>query len=401
MPTYAVRGMTATGERWERDLTAASRAELEARLTRDRIRPLVIREKGREFVIPIFGGGVSAKEMSIFTRQLSTMIDAGLPLVQSLEILASQQDNKTFQKTLTGVRSSVESGSTLANALRQFPKVFDDLYTNMVEAGEAGGILDNVLQRLAVYIEKNVKLKAAVKSAMIYPVAVVSIMMLIVFALMKWVVPVFTKLFLDLGVALPLPTRIVMNISFVVQSFWWLMLLGLVGLIFAVRAYYATPGGRYLIDSMMLRIPLVGILLRKVATARFCRTLGTLLASGVPILDGLTITARTSGNAVIEKALLAVRKAVEEGRTLVEPLKNSGVFPSMVSQMIGVGEQTGALDAMLSKIADFYEEEVDTAVKDLLTIMEPIILVMIGVIVGGIVISLYLPLFDLIGKLGS
>ncbi|HSC78351.1 MAG TPA: type II secretion system F family protein [Candidatus Acidoferrales bacterium] len=401
MPTYAVRGMTATGERWERDLTAASRSELEARLARERIRPMVIREKGREFVIPIFGGGVSAKEMSIFTRQLSTMIDAGLPLVQSLEILASQQDNKTFQKTLTGVRSAVESGSTLANALRQFPKVFDDLYTNMVEAGEAGGILDNVLQRLAVYIEKNVKLKAAVKSAMIYPTAVIAIMMLIVFALMKWVVPVFTKLFLDLGVPLPLPTRIVMNISFVVQSFWWLMGLGLIGAIFAVRAYYATPGGRYLIDSMLLRIPLIGILLRKVATARFCRTLGTLLSSGVPILDGLTITARTSGNAVIERALMAVRKAVEEGRTLVEPLKNSGVFPSMVSQMIGVGEQTGALDAMLSKIADFYEEEVDTAVKDLLTIMEPIILVMIGVIVGGIVISLYLPLFDLIGKLGS
>ncbi len=401
MPTYAVRGMTATGERWERDLTAASRSELEARLARERIRPMVIREKGREFVIPIFGGGVSAKEMSIFTRQLSTMIDAGLPLVQSLEILASQQENKTFQKTLTGVRSAVESGSTLANALRQYPKVFDDLYTNMVEAGEAGGILDNVLQRLAVYIEKNVKLKAAVKSALIYPTAVIAIMMLIVFALMKWVVPVFTKLFLDLGVALPLPTRIVMNISFVVQSFWWLMLLGLVGAILAVRAYYATPGGRYLIDSTMLRIPLIGILLRKIATARFCRTLGTLMSSGVPILDGLTITARTSGNAVIEKALLAVRKAVEEGRTLVDPLKSSGVFPAMVSQMIGVGEQTGALDAMLSKIADFYEEEVDTAVKDLLTAMEPIILVMIGVIVGGIVISLYLPLFDLIGKLGS
>ncbi len=399
MPTYAVRGMTATGERWERDLTAASRAELEARLTRDRIRPLVIREKGREFVIPIFGGGVSAKEMSIFTRQLSTMIDAGLPLVQSLEILATQQDNKTFQKTLTGVRTQVESGSTLANALRQYPKVFDDLYTNMVEAGEAGGILDNVLQRLAVYIEKNVKLKAAVKSALIYPTAVVSIMMLIVFALMKWVVPVFVKLFLDLGVNLPLPTRIVMNISFAVQTFWWLMGLVLIGLIFAVRAYYATPGGRYLIDSLMLRIPLIGILLRKIATARFCRTLGTLLSSGVPILDGLTITARTSGNAVIEKALLAVRKAVEEGRTLVDPLKSSGVFPTMVSQMIGVGEQTGALDAMLSKIADFYEEEVDTAVKDLLTAMEPIILVMIGVVVGGIVISLYLPLFDLIGKM--
>ncbi|HXE74140.1 MAG TPA: type II secretion system F family protein [Candidatus Xenobia bacterium] len=401
MPTYAVRGMTATGERWERDLTAASRTELEARLARERIRPLVIREKGREFVIPLLGGGVSAKEMAVFTRQLSTMIDAGLPLVQSLEILASQQENKTFQKTLTGVRAQVESGSTLANALRQYPKVFDDLYTNMVEAGEAGGILDNVLQRLAVYIEKNVKLKAAVKSALIYPTAVIVIMVLIVFGLMKWVVPTFTKLFLDLGVSLPLPTRIVMNISFAVQSFWWLMLLAVVALIFAVRAYYATPGGRYLIDSMLLRIPLIGILLRKIATARFCRTLGTLLASGVPILDGLTITARTSGNAVIEKALMTVRKAVEEGRTLVEPLKNTGVFPAMVSQMIGVGEQTGALDAMLSKIADFYEEEVDAAVKDLLTALEPLILLMLGTVVGGIVISLYLPLFDLIGKLGS
>ncbi|MCI0402971.1 MAG: type II secretion system F family protein [Acidobacteria bacterium] len=401
MPTYAVKGITATGERWERDLTATSRAELEARLQRDRIRPMVIREKGREFVIPLLGGGVSAKEMAVFTRQLSTMIDAGLPLVQSLEILAGQQENKTFQKTLTGVRSQVEGGSTLANALRQYPKVFDDLYTNMVEAGETGGILDGVLQRLAVYIEKNVKLKAAVKSALIYPSSVIIIMMLIVFALMKWVVPTFVKLFLDLGVDLPLPTRIVMHISNAVQSFWWLFGLAVIGLAFAFRAYYQTSGGRYLIDSASLRIPLIGILLRKIATARFCRTLSTLLASGVPILDGLTITARTSGNAVIERALMAVRKAVEEGRTLVEPLKASGVFPSMVTQMVGVGEQTGALDAMLSKIADFYEEEVDTGVKDLLTAMEPIILVMIGVVVGGIVISLYLPLFDLIGKLGS
>ena len=354
MPTYAVKGITATGERWERDLSAGSRAELEARLQRDRIRPMVIREKGREFVIPLLGGGVTAKEMAIFTRQLSTMIDAGLPLVQSLEILATQQENKTFQKTLTGVRTQVESGSTLANALRQFPKVFDDLYTNMVEAGETGGILDGVLQRLAVYIEKNVKLKGAIKSALIYPSAVVIIMTLIVFGLMKWVVPTFVKLFIDLGVDLPLPTRIVMNISRAVQDFWWLMGLAAIGLAFAVRAYYQTTGGRYVIDATMLRIPLIGILLRKIATARFCRTLGTLLSSGVPILDGLTITARTSGNAVIERSLLQVRKAVEEGRTLVEPLKASGVFPTMVSQMIGVGEQTGALDAMLSKIADFY-----------------------------------------------
>ena len=400
MPTYSYVGTNAAGARVTGERSAENKRALEAILRRERITPVNIKEKGKEFALPTFGGGVSAKELAIFTRQFSVMIDSGLPLVQSLEILGSQQENKAFQKALIGVRSQVESGSTLANALRAFPKVFNDLYTNMVEAGETGGILDNILQRLSVYIEKNVKLKAAVKSALIYPSAVIIIMMLIVFALMKWVVPVFTKLFLDLGVALPLPTRIVMNISQAVQSFWWLMAAVMVGLGFAVRAYYATPGGRYLIDSMMLRIPLIGILLRKIATARFCRTLGTLLASGVPILDGLTITARTSGNAVIEKALLAVRKAVEEGRTLVEPLKNSGVFPAMVSQMIGVGEQTGALDAMLSKIADFYEDEVDEATANLLALLEPVMIAFLGVIIGGIVIAMYLPLFTLISQIG-
>jgi len=351
--------------------------------------------------MPTFGGGVSAKELAIFTRQFSVMIDAGLPLVQCLEILGGQQDNRAFQKALLGVRGSVEGGSTLANALRQHPKVFDDLYTNMVEAGETGGILDNILQRLSSYIEKNVKLKAAVKSAMIYPAATLIIMSGVVILLLWKVVPIFTQLFLGLGADLPLPTRIVIGLSGFVQNWIFLIIVGAVALFFGVRFYYKTPTGRYFFDSLLLKIPLIGPLLRKIAVARFTRTLGTLIASGVPILEGLSITARTSGNAVIEKALMSVRRAVEEGRTIVEPLKATDVFPSMVAQMIGVGEQTGALDAMLNKISDFYEEEVDAAVKDLLTAMEPIMLLMLGTIVGGIVISMYLPLFSLISKLGG
>ena len=401
MPVYSYRGTTAAGATVTGERTADNKQALQAMLRRERITPVTIKEKGKEFALPTFGGGVSSKELAIFTRQFSVMIDAGLPLVQSLEMLAAQQENRAFQKALTGVRTQVESGSTLANALRQHPKVFDDLYTNMVEAGETGGILDNILQRLSVYIEKNVKLKAAVKSALIYPTAVFTIMGLVVFALMKWVVPTFVKLFEGLGVDLPLPTRIVMALSNAVQNYWWMTLLaGIAGIVLIIR-YYKTPGGRYALDSMMLRVPLIGPLLRKIAVARFTRTLGTLIASGVPILDGLSITARTSGNAVIERALMQVRKAVEEGRTIVEPLKSTDVFPPMVSQMIGVGEQTGALDTMLNKISDFYEEEVDVALKNLLTAMEPIMLVVLGVIVGGIVISLYLPMFSLIGKLAG
>jgi len=401
MPTYNVKAMTASGEAQQKTITAENRQALDAELRRQRLTALAVVEKGKGFALPTFGGGVSARDLSIFTRQLSVMIDAGLPLVQSLEILGSQQENRNFQKALLAVRAKVEGGSTLSNALRDHPKIFDDLYTNMIEAGETGGILDNILQRLAQYIEKSVKLKAAVKSAMIYPTAVIGIMFIVVFALMKWVVPTFIQLFLGLGVDLPLPTKIVMNISRIVQDYWWLMFLIMGGLGFAISTYYSTSGGRLVIDTIMLKTPLVGILLRKIAVARFTRTLSTLLAAGVPILDGLTITARTSGNAVVERALLSVRKGVEEGRTIVEPLKATNVFPSMVSQMIGVGEQTGALDAMLSKISDFYEDEVDQAVKDLLTAMEPLILLMLGGIVGGIVISLYLPLFSLISKLAG
>ena len=401
MPVYSYRGTTAAGGTVTGERMAENKQALQAMLRRERVTPVTIKEKGKEFAFPTFGGGVSAKELAIFTRQFSVMIDAGLPLVQCLEILGGQQDNRAFQKALLGVRGSVEGGSTLANALRQHPKVFDDLYTNMVEAGETGGILDNILQRLSSYIEKNVKLKAAVKSAMIYPAATLIIMSGVVILLLWKVVPIFTQLFLGLGADLPLPTRIVIGLSGFVQNWIFLIIVGAVALFFGVRFYYKTPTGRYFFDSLLLKIPLIGPLLRKIAVARFTRTLGTLIASGVPILEGLSITARTSGNAVIEKALMSVRRAVEEGRTIVEPLKATDVFPSMVAQMIGVGEQTGALDAMLNKISDFYEEEVDAAVKDLLTAMEPIMLLMLGTVVGGIVISMYLPLFSLISKLGG
>jgi type IV pilus assembly protein PilC len=302
---------------------------------------------------------------------------------------------------LTGVRTTVEGGSTLANAMRQWPKIFDDLCTNMIEAGETGGILDTILQRLATYVEKAVKLRQAVKSAMIYPVSVISIALLVVGALMKWVVPIFANLFAGLNVDLPLPTRIVMGMSNFVGRFGWLVIPGTAALVFGTKWVRSSPKGRLILDGMLLKVPVLGLLLRKIAVARFTRTLGTLITSGVPILEGLAITARTSGNAVLEVSLMKVRKAVEEGRTIVDPLKESGVFPNMVVQMIGVGEATGAMDAMLQKIADFYEDEVDAATKDLLTLLEPLLIGFLGVAVGGIVISLYMPLFSMIAKLAG
>ncbi|MBI1940700.1 MAG: type II secretion system F family protein [Acidobacteria bacterium] len=403
MPQYEFRGTSRTGEQVTGTRAAPNREALDAVLRREQITPTRIVEKGREIAIPKpkVVGKVSAKELAIFTRQFSVMIDAGLPLVQCLEILATQQENKAFAKVLAGVRSSVESGSTLANALRQYPKIFDDLYTNMVEAGETGGILDTILQRLSTYIEKAVKLKRAVQSALIYPVAVLVIAGGVIFLLLWQVVPIFATLFAGLGVALPLPTRIVIGASTAIGTFAipMFILIGFGG--WGLKAYYATPNGRMMIDSIVLKLPLLGSLMRKIGVARFTRTLGTLITSGVPMLEAMDITARTSGNAVIEKAILSVRKAIEEGRTIVDPLRETGVFPNMVVQMIGVGEQTGALDAMLQKIADFYEDEVDAAVGDLLTAMEPAIILVLGVVVGGVVISMYLPLFELIGKLAG
>ncbi len=403
MPQYEYRGTSRTGEQVSGTRTAPSREALDAVLRREQISPTRIVEKGREIAIPKpkVAGKVSSKELAIFTRQFSVMIDAGLPLVQCLEILASQQENKAFQRALSGVRATVEGGSTLANALRQYPRIFDDLYTNMVEAGETGGILDTILQRLSAYIEKAVKLRRAVQSALIYPVAVVVIAGGVVVLLLWKVVPIFATLFAGLGVDLPLPTRIVIGLSHFVGTFAPVFIvLGIVGF-FGLKYWYRTPQGRMTIDSLILKLPLLGVLMRKIAVARFTRTLGTLITSGVSMLEAMDITARTSGNAVIEKAIITVRKAIETGRTIVDPLRETGVFPNMVVQMIGVGEQTGALDAMLQKVADFYEDEVDAAVGDLLTAMEPMIILFLGVVVGGVVISMYLPLFSLIGKLAG
>ncbi|MGH9575916.1 MAG: type II secretion system F family protein [Terriglobales bacterium] len=402
MPVFTFKGTDAAGKKVEGTRTAENKQALAAALRRERIQPGPIKEKGKEFVMPTFGSGkVAVKDIAIFFRQFSVMIDAGLPLVQCLEILAANQENPAFQKCLTGVRTTVEGGSTLANAMKGYPKIFDDLTTNMIEAGETGGILDLILQRLAGYVEKAVKLKGAVKSALIYPVSVISMAILVVGALMIFVVPIFANLFAGLGVDLPLPTRIVMGTSKFLGRFWYVFIAFGVGTFLAVKQVRGTPKGRYLTDKLMLNLPVVGMLLRKIAVARFTRTLGTLITSGVPILEGLSITARTSGNAVLEEALMKVRKAIEEGRTIVDPLKESGVFPSMVTQMIGVGEATGAMDAMLQKIADFYEEEVDAATKDMLTLMEPMLIGFLGIAVGGIVISLYMPLFSMIGKLAG
>ena len=402
MPIYKFSGVDASGTKVAGEREATNKQVLQANLRKERIANIVVKEKGKEFTLPTLGSGkVPVKDIAIFFRQFSVMIDAGLPLVQCLEILAANQENPAFQKSLTGVRVTVEGGSTLANAMRQYPKVFDDLTTNMVEAGETGGILDVILQRLASYVEKAVKLKSAVKSALIYPVSVITIAVLVVGALLKFVVPIFEKLFAGLGVDLPLPTRIVIGFSQFVQNFWWVAIVGLIAAIFGIKQVRKDKKGKYITDNLLLKLPVVGALLRKIAVARFTRTLGTLITSGVPILEGLSITARTSGNAVLEEALLKVRKAIEEGRTIVDPLKECGVFPNMVTQMIGVGEATGAMDNMLQKIADFYEDEVDAATKDLLTMLEPLMIAFLGVAVGGIVISLYMPLFSMIAKLSG
>jgi len=323
-----------------------------------------------------------------------------LPLVQCLEILGSQNENRAFQKALYQVRQDVETGATLADALRKHPKVFDNLYCNMVAAGEAGGILDTILQRLSTYIEKIVKLRSAVRSALVYPVAVIVIAIGVVWIILWKVIPTFATLFEGLGASLPLPTRITIGVSNFLGAWWWLIFIAIGAGIFLIHRYHKTYTGRRRLDALMLKIPVLGNVLRKIAVARFCRTLGTLVSSGVPILDGLEITARTSGNAIVEDAIMATRKSVEEGKTISEPLKSTTVFPPMVVQMVAVGEQTGALETMLSKIADFYEDEVDEATANLLALLEPVMICFLGVVIGGIVISMYMPMFSLISKIG-
>ena len=400
MPAYVWKGKTRRGVATSGERVADSKDAVIAMLRREQVLVTSIKEKGKEISLPKLGGGIKSKDVAIFTRQFSVMIDAGLPLVQCLEILGTQQDNATFQKVLLGVRQDVEGGSSLADAMKKHPPAFDDLYTNMIAAGEAGGILDTILKRLAIYIEKAVKLRSQVKSALIYPAAVVSIAGLVVGVILWKVIPTFAALFAGLGAQLPLPTRLVIAASNWFVRLLPFMVVGSIAGVVLLRRYYATYKGRRVIDGLLLRLPVLGGLLQKISVARFCRTLATLMASGVPILDGLEITARTAGNAIIEDAIMVTRKSVEGGQTLAQPLKTTGVFPPMVVQMISVGEQTGALDVMLSKIADFYEDEVDTAVGNLMTLMEPILILFLGTVVGGIVISMYLPIFDLINQLG-
>ena len=399
MPAFVWKGKTRDGKVVSGERVADNKEAVMQLLRRDQILVSSVKEKGRELALPKLGGGVPSKDLAIFTRQFSVMIDAGLPLVQCLEILGGQQENKTFAKILQQTRMDVEGGASLADAMRKHPKAFDDLYTNMIAAGEAGGILDTILKRLATYIEKNVKLKAQVKGAMVYPIAVISIAGIVIAVILWKVIPTFASMFAGLNAELPLPTRFVISLSkWFVRLLPFIVIGGILGVV-AFRRYYATYGGRRVVDKVILKAPIFGTLMQKIAVARFCRTLSTLIASGVPILDGLEITARTAGNAIVEDAIMAVRKGVESGLTVAQPLKETGVFPPMVVQMIGVGEQTGALDAMLTKIADFYEEEVDQAVANLLTLMEPVMILFLGITVGGIIIAMYLPLFDLISKL--
>jgi len=400
MPTFEWKGTARNGQTQTGVLVADTKDAVIAAMRRQQIVVTAVKEKGKEIAVPKFGGKVPPQLIAIFTRQFSVMIDAGLPLVQCLEILGSQQENKAFKRALIQIRQDVESGSSLADAMRKHPKIFNDLFTNMVAAGEAGGILDTILQRLAQYIEKSVKLNSQVKSAMIYPVAVISIAVIVVAVILWKVIPVFASLFKGLGAELPMPTRIVIAMSNAIADYWWLMGGVIFALIFSIRRYRATAKGRRVTDTIMLKAPIVGMLLRKIAVARFCRTLSTLTSSGVPILDGLMITAKTSGNSIVEDAIMATRKSVEEGKTISEPLGDTDVFPSMVVQMIAVGEQTGALDTMLAKIADFYEDEVDTAVAGLMKLLEPVLIAFLGVAIGGIVIAMYMPMFTLIGQIG-
>ncbi len=405
MSTFAYVGKTASGEMRRGEIEAASAAQATATLRRQQLVPTSLKKKGSglnlSMDIALFAPKVTNKDIVVFSRQFATMIDAGLPLVQCLEILSSQQTNKTFQKVLIDVKGSVEGGTTFADALGKHPKIFDDLYVNLIAAGEVGGILDTILNRLSGFLEKAEKLKAKVKGAMTYPVVVIIIACLVVAGLLIWVVPIFEEMFSSFGKALPIPTQIVVNMSEFLTSYWYIIIGAIVFVFFGIRYAYKTAKGRMVIDTILLRIPVFGDLIRKTAVARFTRTLGTMLSSGVPILEGLDIVSRTSGNVVIEEAVLKARKSLSEGKTLADPLMETKVFPSMVTQMIAVGEQTGALDAMLNKIADFYEDEVDAAVDSLTSLIEPMLMVFLGVVVGGLVIALYLPIFQLAGAAGG
>lgn len=382
-------------------MESPSEAALRIHLRQQSIIPTKILSKGKEIKIPsLFKKKVNQRAIAIFTRQLATMIDAGLPLVQSLEILSSQQDNPTFKNIIREIREDVEGGSTFAGALKKHPVTFNELYTNLVVAGEEGGILDNILTRLANYIEKAEALKKKVKSALVYPATIVGVAVIVVAILMIFVIPVFETMFKSAGQTLPLPTLIVMTFSKLMKKYVIIVIPGIILFVYLFKKYYQTENGQTLIDGLILKLPVFGPLFQKISVARFSRTLGTLVSSGVPILDGLSIVSKTSGNKTVETAILNARASIQEGETIADPLSRSGIFPPMVVQMISVGESTGALDSMLSKIAEFYEEEVDVAVGNLTSLLEPFLMVFLGVVIGGVVISMYLPIFQMASAVG-
>jgi type IV pilus assembly protein PilC len=405
MAKFAWEGKTRSGQAQKGEMEAPNEAAVTAALRRQGVMPGKIKVAGKgldmEIKLPGFGGKITTKDLVIFTRQFATMIDAGLPLVQCLEILGRQQDKKIFKDMLVQVKESVESGSTFADALKKHPKAFDNLFVNLVAAGEVGGILDTILNRLAAYLEKAQKLKKKVKSAMTYPATIVGIALVVISVILMFVIPAFEKMFADFGSALPMPTQVVINISNFVQDYIVAIILAIIVLIFAFKKTYATQKGQDFIDDKVLKLPIFGILLRKVAVAKFTRTLGTMISSGVPILDGLEIVAKTAGNRTIEKAIYRVKQSISEGKTIAEPLEKSGVFPPMVCQMIAVGEQSGSIDTMLNKIADFYDDEVDDAVGNLTAMMEPMLMLFLGTTVGGLVIAMYLPIFKIAGTVGG
>ncbi len=398
MARFEWEGVNRSGQAAKGVLMADSAEAVSTALRRQKIRATRIAPAREGFSFK-FKRKIDQQKVAIFTRQFSVMIDAGLPLVQCLEILSGQEDDASFAEMLTTARRDVEGGATLADALRQHPKGFTELYCNMVAAGEAGGILDVILRRLSTYLEKAVALKAAVRSASIYPIIIISVAGCVVFVILWKVIPTFASLFSGLGAQLPLPTRIIVGASNFIAAYSVFVFVGAILLAVALRQFYKTDGGERLLDGLVLKSPVIGMIMRKIAVARFCRTLGTLISSGVPILDGLDITAKTAGNRVVKDAVMKTRTNIEAGKSISKPLEATKVFPPMVTQMISVGEETGALDTMLSKIADFYEDEVDTAVDNLMALLEPVMIVFLGVVIGGIVISMYLPMFDLINKI--
>jgi len=400
--TFVWKGRTPGGEVVGGEIAVNNRAEVLAALRKKRIVVTSVKQKPKEISIKLpFGNGVGTKDLAIFTRQFATMINAGLPLVQCLDILSRQLDKQVFRDITKKVMNDIEAGATLSESLRKHPKPFDELYVNMVNAGEAGGILDTILMRLAEYIEKIETLKRKVKGALMYPAVVLFVAVGATLFMLMFIIPTFAKMFADFGAELPMPTKIVLGASNLIRSWWWAMLAGAIGTVIGIKRYYATDAGQHRIDAFMLKFPVIGDVLRKGSVARFTRTLGTLVSSGVPILDGLEITAKTAGNVIVQDAVMAARASIREGDTISNPLRGSSVFPPMVVQMITVGEETGALDEMLTKIADFYDEEVDSAVDALTSIIEPVMIVFMGAIVGGMVVAMYLPIFRMVNVIAG